>query len=107
MPLAPALAIVSFNKLITASAVPSIAFKTAVPVKPSATSGQDGAFNLLDSGANADSKPEHLYQYALLGTFLSWISTSPILVFRKQVYHTIQRLCYLKLLWPVGLASIW
>lgn len=32
-------------------------------------SGQTGAFNLLDSGANADSKPEHLYQYALLGKY--------------------------------------
>ena len=29
----------------------------------------DGTFNLLDSGANADSKPEHLYQYALLGKY--------------------------------------
>lgn len=32
-------------------------------------SGQTGAFNLLDSGANADSKAEHLYQYALLGKY--------------------------------------
>ncbi|KRM89221.1 phosphate acyltransferase PlsX [Liquorilactobacillus vini] len=30
---------------------------------------QNGAFNLLDSGANAESKPEHLYQYALLGKY--------------------------------------
>lgn len=29
----------------------------------------DGRFNLLDSGANADSKPEQLYQYALLGKY--------------------------------------
>ena len=28
-----------------------------------------GSFNLLDSGANADSKPEQLYQYALLGKY--------------------------------------
>lgn len=33
-----------------------------------ATSG-DGRFNLLDSGANADGKPEQLYQYALLGKY--------------------------------------
>ncbi|EKW98665.1 phosphate acyltransferase PlsX [Ligilactobacillus saerimneri] len=32
-------------------------------------SGQEGVFNLLDSGANADGKPEHLYQYALLGKY--------------------------------------
>lgn len=32
-------------------------------------SGQNGAFDLLDSGANAESKPEHLYQYALLGEY--------------------------------------
>ncbi|WP_281164867.1 phosphate acyltransferase PlsX [Liquorilactobacillus sicerae] len=32
-------------------------------------SQQSGAFNLLDSGANAESKPEHLYQYALLGKY--------------------------------------
>lgn len=32
-------------------------------------SGTSGSFNLLDSGANADSKPEHLYQYALLGKY--------------------------------------
>lgn len=32
-------------------------------------SGRTGSFNLLDSGANADSKPEHLYQYALLGKY--------------------------------------
>ena len=29
----------------------------------------DEAFNLLDTGANADSKPEQLYQYALLGKY--------------------------------------
>ncbi|GBG94132.1 phosphate acyltransferase [Ligilactobacillus salitolerans] len=29
----------------------------------------DGSFNLLDSGANADGKPEQLYQYALLGKY--------------------------------------
>jgi glycerol-3-phosphate acyltransferase PlsX len=28
-----------------------------------------GAFNLLDSGANAESKPEHLYQYAIMGKY--------------------------------------
>lgn len=32
-------------------------------------SGHEGIFNLLDSGANADSKPEYLYQYALLGKY--------------------------------------
>lgn len=32
-------------------------------------SKDNGMFNLLDSGANADSKPEHLYQYALLGKY--------------------------------------
>lgn len=32
-------------------------------------SGKNATFNLLDSGANADSKPEHLYQYALLGKY--------------------------------------
>ena len=30
---------------------------------------EGGAFNLLDSGANADNKPEQLYQYALLGKY--------------------------------------
>lgn len=29
--------------------------------------GTQASFNLLDSGANADNKPEQLYQYALLG----------------------------------------
>ncbi|KRL99893.1 phosphate acyltransferase PlsX [Liquorilactobacillus satsumensis] len=29
----------------------------------------DGAFNLLDSGANAENKPEHLHQYAILGKY--------------------------------------
>ncbi|KRL38667.1 phosphate acyltransferase PlsX [Liquorilactobacillus uvarum] len=29
----------------------------------------DGGFNLLDSGANAENKPEHLYQYAILGKY--------------------------------------
>ncbi|WP_057896645.1 phosphate acyltransferase PlsX [Liquorilactobacillus oeni] len=28
-----------------------------------------GAFNLLDSGANAENKPEHLHQYAILGKY--------------------------------------
>lgn len=28
-----------------------------------------GAFNLLDSGANAENKPEHLHQYAVLGKY--------------------------------------
>ncbi|WP_057828929.1 phosphate acyltransferase PlsX [Liquorilactobacillus cacaonum] len=28
-----------------------------------------GAFNLLDSGANAENKAEHLYQYAILGKY--------------------------------------
>lgn len=35
---------------------------------PVISDGQ-GVFNLLDSGANADSKPEQLYQYALLGRY--------------------------------------
>lgn len=30
---------------------------------------QQGAFNLLDSGANAENKPEHLYQYAVMGNY--------------------------------------
>lgn len=35
-----------------------------------ALGGEAGAsFNLLDSGANADNKPEQLYQYALLGKY--------------------------------------
>lgn len=29
----------------------------------------EGAFNLLDSGANADNKPEHLHEYAILGKY--------------------------------------
>ena len=32
-------------------------------------SKSEGAFNLLDSGANAENKPEHLYKYAILGKY--------------------------------------
>lgn len=32
-------------------------------------SAENGSFNLLDSGANADGKAEQLYQYALLGKY--------------------------------------
>lgn len=40
---------------------------STLPVLDSPTG--DGTFNLLDSGANADSKPDQLYQYALLGKY--------------------------------------
>lgn len=44
-------------------------------------SGTSGSFNLLDSGANADSKPEHLYQYALWeNTMLKTFAASKIRV---------------------------
>lgn len=33
------------------------------------TIATDAGFNLLDAGANATSKPEHLYQYARMGAF--------------------------------------
>lgn len=32
-------------------------------------SANQGGFNLLDSGANADNKPEYLYQFALMGKY--------------------------------------
>lgn len=32
-------------------------------------SSEQGGFNLLDSGANADNKPEYLHQFAVLGKF--------------------------------------
>ncbi|HIX01749.1 MAG TPA: phosphate acyltransferase PlsX [Candidatus Ligilactobacillus excrementigallinarum] len=32
-------------------------------------SASQGGFNLLDSGANADNKPEYLYQFALMGKY--------------------------------------
>lgn len=32
-------------------------------------SNQDSAFNLIDTGANAENKPEQLHQYAILGKF--------------------------------------
>ena len=40
-------------------------FLTTLPV----VSSDQGGFNLLDSGANSDNKPEHLYQYAILGKY--------------------------------------
>ncbi|SEM66708.1 phosphate:acyl-[acyl carrier protein] acyltransferase [Ligilactobacillus sp. WC1T17] len=45
--------------------VPRPGLLSTLPV----VSGTSGSFNLLDSGANAESKPEHLYQYALLGKY--------------------------------------
>lgn len=32
--------------------------------------GKDAGFDMLDLGANADNKPEHLANYAVLGSFM-------------------------------------